>query len=130
LLGNKDQTPDYPIKLPTTVVETKFTVNATRDDINQLVCAQALQGTPAPIADEEALPYRPMPSVKFMGRSAYLSRLRQYFSAEATAQRRQFLLYGVGGAGKTQICLGFAEANSDLSVPLLSILSFYAHCHA
>jgi hypothetical protein len=125
-------TSDCPIKL-STVVETQFTLNATqttvnamRDNLDQLVTAQVLRGTPTYAAGQEAIPYRPtpMPSPRFTGRSVDLSRLRLYFSAEAAAQRR-FLLYGMGGAGKTQICLKFAEESSDLSVSML--LSIYCH---
>jgi hypothetical protein len=127
-------TPDCPIKL-STVVEAQFTVNATQMMVNaihdQLVTSQALQVTPTHAIGQEATLYRPtpMPSPRFTGRPVYLSRLRLYFSAEATAQRRQFLLYGIGGAGKTQICLKFAEESSDLLVSMLLSVSVHAHCH-
>jgi hypothetical protein len=127
-------TPNCPIKL-STVVETQFTVNATQMTVNairdQLVTSQVLQGTHTHATDQEAIPYRPAPtpSPRFTGRLVYLSRLRLYFSAEAAAQRRQFLLYGMGGAGKTQICLKFAEESSDLLVSVPFGVSVHAHCH-
>jgi DNA replication protein DnaC len=62
--------------------------------------------------------YKPMTpsSENFTGRSAYLAKLRAYFSAEPgePLRRKSFLLYGMGGIGKTQICLKFAEEHSDL----------------
>ena len=61
---------------------------------------------------------KPVPSCSelFTGRKDYLKNLRQYFCRrDVSSPRRRFLLYGMGGAGKTQICLKFAEENSDLS---------------
>jgi len=55
-------------------------------------------------------------SANFTGRRDYLTKLRDFFSAKSDGplQRKSFLLYGMGGIGKTQICLRFAEENSDL----------------
>jgi len=55
-------------------------------------------------------------SAIFTGRDDYLEILRIAFTAESNEPRRRksFLLYGMGGVGKTQICLKFIEENSDL----------------
>jgi hypothetical protein len=55
-------------------------------------------------------------STNFTGRGDYLTRLKDFFGAESDGplRRKSFLLYGMGGVGKTQICLKFAEENSDL----------------
>ena len=55
-------------------------------------------------------------STNFTGRRDYLTRLRTFFEPEYDGPRRRksFLLYGMGGIGKTQICLKFTEENSDL----------------
>jgi hypothetical protein len=55
-------------------------------------------------------------STNFTGRRDYLTKLRAFFNAESDGPRRRksFLLYGMGGIGKTQICLKFTEENSDL----------------
>jgi hypothetical protein len=55
-------------------------------------------------------------SANFTGRRGYLTKLRDFFSAESDGplRRKSFLLYGMGGIGKTQICLRFTEENSDL----------------
>jgi DNA replication protein DnaC len=62
--------------------------------------------------------YKPMTSssMKFTGRRDYLTKLRAIFNAESDGLRRRksFLLYGMGGIGKTQICLKFTEENSNL----------------
>jgi hypothetical protein len=62
--------------------------------------------------------YKPMTpsSANFTGRRDYLAKLRAYFSVEPgePLRRKSFLLYGMGGIGKTQICLKFTEENSDL----------------
>ena len=49
-----------------------------------------------------------------MGREEYLQRLKDHFSSYAEGQRKAFLLHGLGGIGKTQICLKFIEKNPDL----------------
>jgi DNA replication protein DnaC len=55
-------------------------------------------------------------SANFTGRRDYLTKLRDFFSAESDGplRRKSFLLYGMGGIGKTQICMKFTEENSDL----------------
>src|ERR1700728_1820157 len=62
--------------------------------------------------------YKPMTpsSANFTGRRDYLAKLRAYFSVEPgkPLRRKSFLLYGMGGIGKTQICLKFIEDNSEL----------------
>ncbi|KAJ6490023.1 P-loop containing nucleoside triphosphate hydrolase protein [Mycena sanguinolenta] len=53
----------------------------------------------------------PHPSRVFHGRQSILDKMQKYFSQD---QRNQyiFLLYGVGGAGKTQIALEFIQSSS------------------
>jgi len=56
--------------------------------------------------------YRPNPSALFQGREAELQRLKDYFRPRVNGEplsRRSLLLHGMGGIGKTQICLKFAE---------------------
>ncbi|KAM6504318.1 hypothetical protein JOM56_001261 [Amanita muscaria] len=53
-------------------------------------------------------PLRP-PSNLFTGRGSYLQALKHCFSPERRSGRKKFLLYGMGGIGKTQICLKFIE---------------------
>jgi hypothetical protein len=62
--------------------------------------------------------YKPMTSSStiFTGRRDYLAKLVDYFTVkhDEPLRRKSFLLYGMGGIGKTQICLKFIEENSDL----------------
>jgi hypothetical protein len=55
-------------------------------------------------------------SPNFTGRRDYLTRLKDFFGAESDGplRRKTFLLYGMGGIGKTQICLRFTEENPDM----------------
>ena len=53
-------------------------------------------------------------SALFTGRDEYLQRLKDYFSSSIEDERKSFLLHGLGGIGKTQICLKFIEQNPDL----------------
>ena len=53
----------------------------------------------------------------FTGRSEYLGALIEFFQPrdkDKPPSRREFLLHGIGGAGKTQICLKFAEQYAKL----------------
>ncbi|KAF8333405.1 hypothetical protein F5887DRAFT_893475, partial [Amanita rubescens] len=51
-------------------------------------------------------------SASFTGRDEYLQRLELHFSSSNEGKRKVFLLHGLGGIGKTQICLKFIEENA------------------
>ncbi|KAF8510208.1 hypothetical protein BU17DRAFT_55604 [Hysterangium stoloniferum] len=55
--------------------------------------------------------YRPKlrPSPRFLGQEGYLKILRKFFASDNPQPWRHFLLYGMAGVGKTQICLKFIE---------------------
>jgi hypothetical protein len=92
-----------------------------------LVCILDLFLAPGLIARLDDIPkrisspkieYKPRApsSTNFTGRRDYLMKLRDYFSVkpDEPLHIKYFLLYGMGGIGKTQICLKFTEENSDL----------------
>ncbi|KAF8345239.1 P-loop containing nucleoside triphosphate hydrolase protein [Amanita rubescens] len=53
-------------------------------------------------------------STMFTGHGIYLERLKDYFGSSTARQRKSFLLHGMGGIGKTQICLKFIEEHETL----------------
>jgi hypothetical protein len=57
------------------------------------------------------VPQRPNPSALFTGHEDVLKRLMDHFVPQDQVDRcrKLFLLYGMGGIGKTQICLKFVE---------------------
>jgi len=61
--------------------------------------------------------FAPPPSTLFTGQSQYIISLKAHFdiSTEETRlpEQRSLLLYGMGGVGKTQICLKFIQEVSD-----------------
>ena len=60
--------------------------------------------------------YLPMPfhNELFTGRDAHLKTLEEYFRPRSTSYpSRRFLVHGIGGAGKTQMCARFAEQISN-----------------
>jgi len=61
------------------------------------------------------IPLMPNPSNRFTGRTEVITKLNTHFSdANDSAQLRKFfLLHGMGGVGKTQICLKFIEEMFD-----------------
>src|ERR1700731_2629518 len=67
-------------------------------------------------------------SPNFTGREGYLEKLRTHFSMRQGQphSRRLFLLYGMGGVGKTQICLKFIEENPELFVGAMLHASWLA----
>lgn len=59
---------------------------------------------------------RPNSSVRFTGRDDVLALLKNHFrhrDNRLPMARRKFLLHGMGGIGKTQICLKFIEDTFD-----------------
>ena len=68
------------------------------------------------MSSDAVIPLMPNPSTRFTGRTEVIAKLKKHFSTNAndTVQKRRFfLLYGMGGIGKTQICLKFIEEMSD-----------------
>lgn len=63
---------------------------------------------------------QPLSSSHFTGRGDFLRTLEEFFTDEGPGQhlRREYLLYGMGGAGKTQIALKFAEKHRHRQVYL------------
>ena len=64
---------------------------------------------------DAAIPVKPNSSIRFTGRTNILAKLKEHFTAESNDKlhrRKFFLLYGMGGIGKTQICLRFIEEMS------------------
>jgi len=58
----------------------------------------------------------PNPSIRFTGRAEIIAKLKEHFLTRPDGQaqkRKYFLLYGMGGVGKTQICLKVMEEMSD-----------------
>ena len=60
------------------------------------------------------------PSSRFTGRTEIITNLKRHFSntSDSCQKRKFFLLYGMGGIGKTQICLKFVEEMSDRRAPI------------
>ncbi|KIJ95570.1 hypothetical protein K443DRAFT_40578, partial [Laccaria amethystina LaAM-08-1] len=61
------------------------------------------------------IPLMPNPSTRFTGRTEVITKLKSHFSNtnDPAEKRKFFLLHGMGGIGKTQICLKFIEEMSD-----------------
>ena len=62
------------------------------------------------------IPLMPNPSTRFTGRADVIAKLKRHFfpnTNDAVHKRKFFLLYGMGGIGKTQICLKFVEEMFD-----------------
>jgi hypothetical protein len=59
--------------------------------------------------------WMPSSSPNFVGCEDHLQKLHDYFQVQPAndTRRRTFVLFGVGGVGKTQICLKFAEQSSE-----------------
>ncbi|TFK31238.1 P-loop containing nucleoside triphosphate hydrolase protein [Crucibulum laeve] len=67
---------------------------------------------PPPQRESPKLVSRPCSSALFTGQQVYLDKLKQYFitrDGKGGTPRRSYLIYGLGGMGKTQIALKFSE---------------------
>ena len=64
--------------------------------------------------------YQPLSSSIFTGREDFLNALEEFLTDQDPGPnlRREYLLYGLGGAGKTQIALKFAEKHRQRRVDL------------
>ena len=59
-------------------------------------------------------PLLPTPSKVFTGRETILKGMSTFFATENDGRgRKEYLLYGMGGAGKTQIALKFVDENRE-----------------
>ena len=83
---------------------------------NDIGANQLLTNTAPPLV-QPSISYKPRPlsSRIFTGRKDYLDRLEQYFRQEVDQppRRKHFLLYGLGGTGKSQISIKFVEQSAD-----------------
>ena len=62
------------------------------------------------------IPLMPNLSTQFTRHTEVIAKLKRHFftnANDAVQKRKFFLLYGMGGIGKTQICLKFVEEMSD-----------------
>ncbi|KAF7333600.1 FabD/lysophospholipase-like protein [Mycena sanguinolenta] len=64
--------------------------------------------SPAVVQASQAINHCPPPSQIFHGRQAILDSMHRFFAQE-TGKQKRYVLYGLGGAGKTQIALKFIE---------------------
>ncbi|KDR74328.1 hypothetical protein GALMADRAFT_250171 [Galerina marginata CBS 339.88] len=81
---------------------------------NTFVNVRVDNGNPA---DVLPVPQKPNSSTLFTGRRDLVDRVKNHFGLRAAGEplnRRSFLLYGMGGIGKTQICLKFTEEMEDV----------------
>ena len=68
------------------------------------------------MTSDGVIPLMPNPSNRFTGRTEVIAKLKRHFftgTNDAVRKRKFFLLYGMGGIGKTQICLKFVEEMDD-----------------
>ena len=68
----------------------------------------------------------PLPSDIFSGRERDLKQMEESFELPKTSmelkKQRRFILYGVGGIGKTQLALKFIDQNEDRYAILMSMM--------
>ena len=64
---------------------------------------------------DAVIPLMPNSSIRFTGQTVVIDELKRHFSntSDSAQLRKFFLLYGMGGIGKTQICLKFIEEMFD-----------------
>ncbi|KAJ7711348.1 P-loop containing nucleoside triphosphate hydrolase protein [Mycena metata] len=92
------------------IVETNFKVN----EIHAIVTAPSF----AMVKAVQNINNCPPPSRIFQGRQAILDKMHQFFATDSGNQHI-YVLYGLGGAGKTQIALKFIEQSSFSNVFLV-----------
>ena len=85
----------------------------TVDEIKKIVLTQEIGWKPSKLQATRP----PLPSEIFTGRVEYLEKMKETFSIQASSterrKQRRFVLYGMGGAGKTELALKFLDQNRD-----------------
>ena len=98
----------------------------TIDNINFVSLVDFVNDWVITVHGQMFVPQRPNPSRFFTGRRDELDKLREVLLHCATGSptlRRCCLLWGLGGIGKTQICLKFIEEMSDRQVITVSFMT-------
>ncbi|KIJ91991.1 hypothetical protein K443DRAFT_114277 [Laccaria amethystina LaAM-08-1] len=94
------------------VVLPNSTVNAAGTMVNNIHHNYGNRTT----SGDAIIPLTPNPSSRFTGRTEIIAKLKEHFMTDtndSVRRRKFFLLYGMGGIGKTQICLKLIEEMSD-----------------
>ncbi|KAJ6450506.1 hypothetical protein C8R45DRAFT_1127834 [Mycena sanguinolenta] len=82
----------------------QFTMNT----VNTGSAVNAVHIGSAIVQASQAINHCPPPSQIFQGRQAILDSMHQFFTQD-TGKQKRYVLYGLGGAGKTQIALKFIK---------------------
>ena len=76
-----------------------------------------IDGTLTVVLEASYVVIPPPPTDIFTGREDYLAQMEQAFDFSKTSveskKQRKFVVYGIGGMGKTQIALKFRERHCD-----------------
>ncbi|KAF7333604.1 FabD/lysophospholipase-like protein [Mycena sanguinolenta] len=82
------------------------------DQLNMIIntgsAVNTVHTSPAVVQASQAINHCPPPSQIFQGRQTILDSMHRFFAQE-TGKQKRYVLYGLGGAGKTQIALKFIE---------------------
>ncbi|KAJ6506694.1 hypothetical protein C8R45DRAFT_1175853 [Mycena sanguinolenta] len=81
-----------------------FTMNT----MNTGLAANTVHTSSPMVQASQAMNHCPPPSQIFHGRQAILDSMHQFFTQD-TGKQKRYVLYGLGGAGKTQIALKFIK---------------------
>ena len=91
-------------------------VNDSAIIVNIFICQNNIVNTlPADMQVKVPVPQKPNSSLIFTGRKDILNKLGKIFAPHSSGRlmsRCSCLLWGLGGIGKTQICLKFSEEES------------------
>ncbi|KAF8177969.1 P-loop containing nucleoside triphosphate hydrolase protein, partial [Mycena galopus ATCC 62051] len=77
-----------------------------------------MHASPVVVHASQVLNHCPPPSRNFQGRQRILESMHQFFSKD-TGKQHIYVLYGLGGAGKTQIALKFIDSSTSFTDWLL-----------
>ncbi|KAF8994288.1 P-loop containing nucleoside triphosphate hydrolase protein, partial [Cyathus striatus] len=65
----------------------------------------------------------------FTGQEEYLKKLHEQFDKNDASGRKLYLLYGMGGIGKTQICLKFKDEYHTVHSYIEILTKYYSYSH-
>lgn len=75
------------------------------------------------IRNQHFLVPHPVSSI-YTGRDGLVSHIQKIFLSDTLPKQKRFVLYGLGGSGKTQLCLKYAHDNRDRYVHLIGLFAY------
>ncbi|KAJ7927274.1 hypothetical protein B0H13DRAFT_2556647 [Mycena leptocephala] len=100
-------------EIQTAIFDMQVEVHDMRSEVHEIHAAVISSNFPS-VQASQSTSNCPPPSRNFLGRQRVLDKMHQYFN-QTLGKQHIYVLYGLGGAGKTQIALKFVQESSHFT---------------